>query len=188
MKRLFNILSLISFLVLLSCEPLAYQKDEGGVTVKISYPVENGPSLVRLEVLDDNIIHVSATPENRFRDPKSLVVLPRHKETEFLVHEETDRLIIETQDLRAHVIVRSGEVIFEDIQGNVLLKEQVGGGLVTVMVRGDVGAVKAATDAGAAAAEKVGELVSVHVIARPHTEVDNILPKGRLNQTPHTDK
>ena len=47
------------------------------------------------------------------------------------------------------------------------------------MVRGDVGAVKAATDAGAAAAEKVGELISVHVIARPHTEVDVILPKGR---------
>ena len=64
---------------------------------------------------------------------------------------------------------------------NVLLvgKEQVGGGLVTVMVRGDVGAVKAATDAGAAAAEKVGELISVHVIARPHMEVDNILPKGK---------
>ena len=60
-------------------------------------------------------------------------------------------------------------------------KEQVGGGLVTVMVRGDVGAVKAATDAGAAAAEKVGELVSVHVIARPHTEVDAILPHGRLS-------
>ena len=47
------------------------------------------------------------------------------------------------------------------------------------MVRGDVGAVKAATDAGAAAAEKVGELISVHVIPRPHTEVDAILPKGR---------
>ena len=60
-------------------------------------------------------------------------------------------------------------------------KEQVGGGLVTVMVRGDVGAVKAASDAGAAAAEKVGELISVHVIARPHTEVDVILPKGRSN-------
>ena len=55
----------------------------------------------------------------------------------------------------------------------------MGGGLETVMVRGDVGAVKAATDAGAAAAEKVGELVSVHVIAQPHTEVDVILPKGR---------
>ena len=62
---------------------------------------------------------------------------------------------------------------------NVLLvgKEQVG--LVTVMVRGDVGAVKAATDAGASAAEKVGELISVHVIPRPHSEVAAILPKGR---------
>ena len=64
---------------------------------------------------------------------------------------------------------------------NVLLvgKEQVGGGLVTVMVRGDVGAVKAATDAGASAAEKVGELISVHVIPRPHSEVAAIFPKGR---------
>ena len=53
----------------------------------------------------------------------------------------------------------------------------VGGGLVTVMVRGDVGAVKAATDAGAAAAGRVGELVSVHVIPRPHAEVEMILPK-----------
>lgn len=57
-------------------------------------------------------------------------------------------------------------------------KEQIGSGLVTVMVRGDVGAVKAATDAGAQAAERVGELISVHVIPRPHTEVDAILPHG----------
>ena len=56
-------------------------------------------------------------------------------------------------------------------------KEQVGAGLVTVMVRGDVGAVKAATDAGAAAAENVCELISVHVIPRPHAEVEVILPK-----------
>ncbi|MCY9665652.1 BMC domain-containing protein [Paenibacillus alginolyticus] len=56
-------------------------------------------------------------------------------------------------------------------------KVHVGGGLVTVMVRGDVGAVKAATDAGAAAAEKVGELVSVHVIPRPHSDIEFILPK-----------
>ena len=55
-------------------------------------------------------------------------------------------------------------------------KQQVGAGLVTVMVRGDVGAVKAATDAGAAAAENVGELISVHVIPRPHSEVEVILP------------
>ena len=55
-------------------------------------------------------------------------------------------------------------------------KQQVGAGLVTVMVRGDVGAVKAATEAGAAAAENVGELISVHVIPRPHSEVEVILP------------
>ena len=62
--------------------------------------------------------------------------------------------------------------------------EKIGSGLVTVMVRGDVGAVKAATDAGAAAAEKVGELISVHVIPRPHAEVDGILPhrSGEYNQ------
>ncbi|MDF0480166.1 ethanolamine utilization microcompartment protein EutM [Vagococcus sp. PNs007] len=56
-------------------------------------------------------------------------------------------------------------------------KEIIGGGLVTVLVRGDVGAVKAATDAGAAAAQRVGELISVHVIPRPHGEVETLLPK-----------
>ncbi len=64
---------------------------------------------------------------------------------------------------------------------NVVLigKEYIGAGYVTVMVRGDVGAVKAATDAGAAAARRVGELVSVHVIPRPHAEVERILPKAK---------
>ena len=63
---------------------------------------------------------------------------------------------------------------------NVVLigKEYIGQGYVTVMVRGDVGAVKAATDAGAAAARRVGELIAVHVIPRPHAEVEKILPKG----------
>ena len=62
---------------------------------------------------------------------------------------------------------------------NVVLvgKEYIGAGYVTVLVRGDVGAVKASTDAGAAAARRVGELVSVHVIPRPHVEVEKILPK-----------
>jgi ethanolamine utilization protein EutM len=63
---------------------------------------------------------------------------------------------------------------------NVLLvgTEYIGAGLVTVLIRGDVGAVKASTDAGAAAARRVGELVSVHVIPRPHAEVERILPKA----------
>ena len=57
-------------------------------------------------------------------------------------------------------------------------KEYIGAGYVTIFVRGDVGAVKAATDAGAAAARRVGELISVHVIPRPHGEVERVLPKG----------
>lgn len=61
---------------------------------------------------------------------------------------------------------------------NVVLigSEKIGAGYVTVMVRGDVGAVKAATDAGAAAAAKIGEVISIHVIPRPHTDVEKLLP------------
>ena len=62
-------------------------------------------------------------------------------------------------------------------------REFVGGGLVAVFVRGDVGAVKAATDAGAAAAQKVGELVSVHVIPRPHGNVHEIFPTRLPDQS-----
>ena len=85
--------------------------------------------------------------------------------------------MIETKGLVAAIEAADAMVKSANVQ--LIGKEQVGGSLVTVMVRGDVGAVKAATDAGAAAAEKVGELISVHVIARPHVEVDNILPKPK---------
>ena len=60
--------------------------------------------------------------------------------------------------------------------------EKIGGGYVTAVVRGDVAAVKAATEAGQRAAERVGELVSVHVIPRPHANIDLVLPLGRLNE------
>ena len=80
--------------------------------------------------------------------------------------------------------IEAADAMVKSANVNLVGKEQVGGGLVTVMVRGDVGAVKAATDAGAAAAEKVGELVSVHVIPRPHMEVDAILPKGHKPDAP----
>ena len=60
--------------------------------------------------------------------------------------------------------------------------EKIGGGYVTAIVRGDVAAVKAATEAGARSAERVGELVSVHVIPRPHVNIDLVLPLGRYEQ------
>jgi hypothetical protein len=82
--------------------------------------------------------------------------------------------MVETKGLVGAIEAADAMVKSANVQ--LVGKEQVGGGLVTVMVRGDVGAVQAATDAGAAAAEKVGELISVHVIPRPHAEVDAILP------------
>lgn len=60
--------------------------------------------------------------------------------------------------------------------------EKIGGGYVTMIVRGDVAAVKAAIEAGARGAERVGELVSTHVIPRPHTNIDLVLPLGRIDQ------
>ena len=73
--------------------------------------------------------------------------------------------------------VEAADAMVKTANVTLLVKEYIGAGYVTVMVRGDVGAVKAATDAGAAAARRVGELVSVHVIPRPHADVERILPK-----------
>ncbi|MEJ8553333.1 ethanolamine utilization microcompartment protein EutM [Tepidibacter sp. Z1-5] len=83
--------------------------------------------------------------------------------------------MIETKGLIG--AIEASDAMVKAANVTLIGKEKVGSGLVTVMIRGDVGAVKAATDAGAAAAERVGELVSVHVIPRPHSEVENILPK-----------
>ncbi len=85
--------------------------------------------------------------------------------------------MIETRGLVG--AVEAADAMVKAAKVTLVGREQVGGGFVTVMVRGDVGAVKAATDAGAAAAEKVGELVSVHVIPRPHSDVEAILPGGK---------
>ncbi len=75
--------------------------------------------------------------------------------------------------------IEAADAMVKAANVHLIGKELVGGGLVTVMVRGDVGAVKAATDAGAAAAQRVGELLSVHVIPRPHNDVETILPLGK---------
>ena len=82
--------------------------------------------------------------------------------------------MIETKGLVG--AVEAADAMVKAANVNLIGRTQVGGGLVTVMVRGDVGAVKAAVDAGATAAKAVGELISVHVIPRPHAEVEMILP------------
>jgi ethanolamine utilization protein EutM len=72
--------------------------------------------------------------------------------------------------------VEAADAMVKAANVQLLGKEYIGAGYVTIFVRGDVGAVKAATDAGAAAARRVGELISVHVIPRPHAEVERVLP------------
>lgn len=73
--------------------------------------------------------------------------------------------------------IEAADAMVKSANVNLIGKEQIGAGLVTVLVTGDVGAVKAATDAGSEAANRVGELLSVHVIPRPHNELSGILPK-----------
>ncbi len=75
--------------------------------------------------------------------------------------------------------VEAADAMVKAANVRLIGKERIGGGFVTVLVRGEVAAVKSATDAGAAAAARVGELRSVHVIPRPHEDVESILPGGR---------
>ncbi|MFH1453787.1 MAG: ethanolamine utilization microcompartment protein EutM [Armatimonadota bacterium] len=82
--------------------------------------------------------------------------------------------MVETRGLTA--AVEAADAMVKAANVKLVSYEKVGSGLVTVLVRGDVAAVRAATDAGAANARKVGELVSVHVIPRPHKDLDEVLP------------
>ena len=82
--------------------------------------------------------------------------------------------MVETRGLTA--AIEAADAMTKAAEVTLVGTEKIGSGLVTVMVRGDVGAVKYAVDAGAAAAKRVGELYGVHVIPRPHADVEYILP------------
>lgn len=90
--------------------------------------------------------------------------------------------LIETRGLIASI--EAADAMTKSADVTLIGKEYIGSGLVTVMVRGDVGAVKAATEAGAAAARAVGEVISVHVIPRPHNDVEKILPMAETKSAP----
>jgi ethanolamine utilization protein EutM len=83
--------------------------------------------------------------------------------------------MVETKGLVA--AIEAADVMLKTAKVEFIGKENIGAGFITVFIRGEVGAVKAATDAGAAAAQKVGELVSVHVIPSPHADIEQLLPK-----------
>lgn len=85
--------------------------------------------------------------------------------------------MIETRGFVA--MVEAADAMVKAARVELVHYEKIGGGYTTVVVRGDVAAVKAATEAGSRAAQRVGELVSVHVIPRPHANIDAVLPLGR---------
>jgi ethanolamine utilization microcompartment shell protein EutL len=100
---------------------------------------------------------------------------PLHKEKKMADINMIALGMVETKGLVG--AIEAADAMVKAANVKLIGKEKIGAGFVTVMVRGDVGAVKAATDAGAAAAQRVGELVSVHVIPRPHGDVEAILPQ-----------
>jgi ethanolamine utilization protein EutM len=88
--------------------------------------------------------------------------------------------MIETKSFAA--LVEAADAMVKAARVELVSYEKTGGGLVTAIVRGDVAAVKAAVEAGVRSAEKVGEIVAVHVIPRPHVNVDAVLPLGRADE------
>ena len=94
--------------------------------------------------------------------------------------------LIETKGLVG--AIEAADAMVKAANVTLIGKENIGSGLVTVMARGDVGAVKASVEAGASAAKRVGELVSAHVIPRPHDEVEDILPKQGVAEKPAAEK
>jgi ethanolamine utilization protein EutM len=105
------------------------------------------------------------------------IVKPSAYSKQVEVHMQQEALgMVETRGLTA--AIEAADTMVKSANVSLVGYEKIGSGLVTVIVRGDVGAVQAATDAGAAAAANVGEVVATHVIPRPHTDVEKILPKG----------
>ena len=88
--------------------------------------------------------------------------------------------MIETRSFSA--VVEAADAMVKAAKVELVSMEKTGGGYVTAVVRGDVAAVKAAVDAGVRGAEKVGEVIATHVIARPHVNIDLVLPLGRQDQ------
>ena len=127
MKTRTVFLGLFASLAFCSCSG-ALRQDESSVTVKVQDPVVGGPAIVRLEVMGEKLIRVSATPEKKFADPQSLVVLPAAVQTPFKVEQRGDTVTVTTAALNANVLTSTGEVWFSDLSGNIILKEEEGGG------------------------------------------------------------
>ncbi|MDR0893133.1 MAG: DUF5110 domain-containing protein [Mediterranea sp.] len=119
-----------------------YTRSDKGITVTVQQPTTQGAQLVRLQVMGERLIHVSATPDKAFADPKSLIIVPTDTaQTPFDVEQRGDTVVLATQALQAFVLTSTGEVWFADKTGQTLLAEERGGGktFTPIEVEGDHG-------------------------------------------------
>lgn len=106
----------------MSCVKPEYEKTADGVIVKLEQKQSNDLKMVRLQVINDKTIHVSATPEDKFSEEKSLIILPQTGKTpSFLLENKNGTVVLSTKNLKAFVNLKTGEVNFADIKGNSIL-------------------------------------------------------------------
>ena len=105
-----------------------YTRTANGVTVAVKHHLAGQTALVRLQVMGDKIIRVSATAENSFADPKSLIVIPHNRQQRYTITEKGDVVTVATKSVRANVNGVTGEVWFTDSNGKTILQERKGGG------------------------------------------------------------
>ena len=124
-----NTLILLAAIMLCACTPTGYKKQADGVTVHVNPKSPQDAKQVRLQVINDKIIRVSATPDREFVDEASLIIVPQEQgTTAFDVVEKEGKVILSTQSIQAEVDLATGEVTFADSIGNPILQERVGGG------------------------------------------------------------
>lgn len=119
---------LIAGLFFASCASPGYERTDEGVLIRLDQKESTDSRLVRLNVVNSKIIHVSATPKKSFSKEKSLIVVPQEKFSDFSVEEKNDEVVVSTADLKAVVSLKTGEVQFLDASGKILLRENEGGG------------------------------------------------------------
>ena len=126
MKNIFY--CLLPGLLLGACSNKVYEKTGDSVIVKVQHKETGGPRLVRLQVMGDKLIRVSATADSKFADPQSLIVVPQKKQTSFAVVQNGDTITVSTEEVKASVLASTGEVWFTDKNGELILQENKGGG------------------------------------------------------------
>ena len=119
---------ILASLFLASCAGSGVKQTSDGVVVTIPQQEQADVKQIRLQVKGEKLIRVSATPENKFSDRESLIIVPQESQTPFSVEQTDSTVSLLTSEVRATVCKNTGEVVFSDLEGNVILAENHGGG------------------------------------------------------------